>query len=147
MMELKLKEVDLEKYSVSNEKGIKIKPFLSIVELNTIVSDMKSQPTSLARHFSKIVLLTDFCSNLNLEGMIADDVYDLASELRLIDEYSINIQCYNEIDNLVKDDESTYVLLKDITDKLGDKLETMELGGNGISDVVKQLSEMKEVIK
>ena len=143
MMELEFKEVGVEYRTLENEnlvEGIKIKPFLTIVELNTIVSDLKEKKTALARHFAKVIFLTDFCTNLDIVGMKADDVYDLASELGLIEVFQIYLYEYNEIDNIIKADESIYNVVKEISDNLTPQInEAMKkIGdGSGLMDKIK----------
>ena len=135
MMELKFKEVS-DKYKVLEHenltKGIMIKPYLTIAELNTIVIDLKEKKTAIERHFSKIVLLMDFCSNIDITGMKADEVYDLASELGLIEVFQIYLTEYNTIDEIIKADESIYNVVKEISDNLTPQLnKAMEKLGDG----------------
>ena len=135
MMELKFKEVS-DKYKVLEHenltKGIMIKPYLTIAELNTIVIDLKEKKTAIERHFSKIVLLTDFCSNIDITGMKADEVYDLASELGLIEVFQIYLTEYNTIDEIIKSDESIYNVIKEISDSLLPQLnKAMDKLGDG----------------
>ena len=134
-MELKFKEVS-DKYKVLEHenltKGIMIKPYLTIAELNTIVIDLKEKKTAIERHFSKIVLLMDFCSNIDITGMKADEVYDLASELGLIEVFQIYLTEYNAIDEIIKADESIYNVVKEISDNLTPQLnKAMEKLGDG----------------
>ena len=134
-MELKFKEVS-DKYKVLEHenltKGIMIKPYLTIAELNTIVIDLKEKKTAIERHFSKIVLLMDFCSNIDITGMKADEVYDLASELGLIEVFQIYLTEYNTIDEIIKADESIYNVVKEISDNLTPQLnKAMEKLGDG----------------
>ena len=134
-MELKFKEVN-ESYKVLEDaelsKGIMIKPYLTIAELNTIVIDLKEKKTAIERHFSKIVLLTDFCSNIDITGMKADEVYDLASELGLIEVFQIYLTEYNTIDEIIKSDESIYNVIKEISDSLLPQLnKAMDKLGDG----------------
>ena len=158
-MNLKFREVD-DKYKVLSDEdlaeGIKIKPFLTIAELNTIVSDLKENSieeledgtkkekakSAIARHFGKIIFLTDFCTNLDLTGMTPDDVYDLASELGLIEVFQIYLYEYNEIDNLIKADESIYNVVKEISDNLTPQINEVmsKIGdGTGLFDKLKGL--------
>lgn len=135
MMELKFKEVN-ESYKVLEHenltKGIMIKPYLTIAELNTIVTDLKEKKTAIERHFAKIVLLTDFCSNIDITGMKADEVYDLASELGLIETFQIYLVEYNTIDEIIKSDESIYNVIKEISDNLTPQLnKAMDKLGDG----------------
>ena len=120
-MELKFKEVS-DKYKVLEDaelsSGIMIKSYLTIAELNTIVIDLKEKKTAIERHFSKIVLLMDFCSNIDITGMKADEVYNLASELGLIEVFQIYLTEYNTIDEIIKSDESIYNVIKEISDSL-----------------------------
>ena len=134
-MELKLKEVN-ESYKVLEHenlsKGIMIKPYLTIAELNTIVIDLKEKKTAIERHFAKIVLLTDFCSNIDITGMKADEVYDIASELGLIETFQIYLAEYNTIDDIIKSDESIYNVIKEISDNLTPQLnKAMDKLGDG----------------
>ena len=135
MMELKFKEVS-DKYKVLEHenlsKGIMIKPYLTIAELNTIVIDLKEKKTAIERHFSKIVLLTDFCSNIDITGMKADEVYDLVSELGLIEVFQIYLSEYHTIDEIIKSDESIYNVIKEISDNLTPQLnKAMDKLGDG----------------
>ena len=93
-----------------------VKPYLTIAELNTVVIDLKEKKTAIERHFAKIVMLTDFCSNIDITGMKADEVYDLASELGLIEVFQIYLTEYNTIDEIIKSDESIYNVIKEISD-------------------------------
>ena len=155
MRELKFKE-ESNLYSIELESGIRIKPYLTIDELNTIILDMKEnqmktekdgtktdtgkQKSALARHFSKVILTTDFCTNILIDGMDADEVYDLVAELCLMDEFKTFIPMYNEIDDMIESDESTYNLMKEITDSLLPQLNTAmeKLGdGSGLMDKLK----------
>ena len=134
-MELKFKEVS-DKYKVLEDaelaKGIMIKPYLTIAELNTIVIDLKDKKTSIERHFSKIILLTDFCSNIDITGMKADEVYDIASELGLIETFQIYLSEYHTIDEIIKADESIYNVIKEISDNLTPQInEAMKKLGDG----------------
>ena len=131
-MELKFKEVDERYKTVDTSGDVRIKPFLTIAELNTIVSDLKENSieeledgtkkekakSALAKHFGKIIFLTDFCTNLDLTGMKADEVYDLASELGLIETFQIYLAEYNMIDDIIRADESIYNVVKEISDSL-----------------------------
>ena len=131
MMELKFKEVS-DKYKVLEHenltKGIMIKPYLTIAELNTIIIDLKEKKTAIERHFAKIVMLVDFCSNVDITGMKADEVYDLASELGLID----YLTEYYTVDEIIKSDESIYNVIKEISDNLTPQLnKAMEKLGDG----------------
>lgn len=164
MMELKFKEIDNDKYRIELENGIRIKPYLTIAELNTIILDMKENQKdikedgtrietnlpkcALARHVAKVVLTTDFCTNLLIEGMESDDVYDLVAELSLTDGFETFIPTYNLIDDMIKDDESTYNLIKEITDGLLSQLNVaMEKLGDGSGFIEKIKGVMSGVNK
>ena len=58
--------------------------------------------------------------------MSDNDIYDLASELQLIDEFEIDIQGYRDLDKLVKDDESAYVIANMLIDKLGEMAKSLD---------------------
>ena len=118
-MELKFKKEYDERYKTVDTSGdVMIKPFLTIAELNTIVLELKEKKSALERHFAKNVLLVDFCSNLDITNMKADEVYDLASELGLIETFQIYLAEYNMIDDIIKADESIYNVVKEISDSL-----------------------------
>ena len=131
-MELKFKEVD-ERYKTVDTSGeVKIKTFLTIAELNTIVLELKEKKSALERHFAKIILLTDFCSNLDISDMKADEVYDLASELGLIETFQIYLAEYDTVDEIIKADESIYNVIKEISDSLTPQLNVaMDKLGDG----------------
>ena len=113
-----IKEVDERYKTVDTSGDVRIKPFLTIAELNTIVLELKEKKSALERHFAKNVLLVDFCSNLDITDMKADEVYDLASELGLIETFQIYLAEYNMIDDIIKADESIYNVVKEISDSL-----------------------------
>ena len=74
----------------------------------------------------------DFCSNIDITGMKADEVYDLASELGLIETFQIYLTEYDTIDEIIKSDESIYNVIKEISDNLTPQLnKAMEKLGDG----------------
>ena len=127
-----IKEVDERYKTVDTSGDVRIKPFLTIAELNTIVLELKEKKSALERHFAKNVLLVDFCSNLDITDMKADEVYDLASELGLIETFQIYLAEYNMIDDIIKADESIYNVVKEISDSLTPQInEVMSKIGDG----------------
>ena len=125
-IELGLDVVDKYTEVLDGDILIKIKPFYTIAEKMAIVEDMKSKETSIEREFSKVVLTVKFNTNIDVSDMSDNDIYDLASELRLIDEFEIDIQGFIDLDKLVKDDESTYAIANMFIDKLGEMAKLLE---------------------
>ena len=105
-MELKFKEVS-DKFN-TQIKDIKIKPFYTFAEKYTIYSDMMEKQSAIEREFSKVVLTCKLNTNLDVSELDDIAIYDLCSELGLIYEFAMEIDGYNELDKLVKDDESVY---------------------------------------
>ena len=141
-MELKFREVDVEEYSIELEKGIKVKPFYAIAEMQSIISDMKSKDTELERHFSKVVLTGINNTNIDFTGVDDMTVYDVCASLGLIETFDLYLDMYHKLDDMVRADESIYKLISVLVDKFESKLDGFDItkiqeGFNGLKEVVK----------
>jgi hypothetical protein len=122
-MELKFKEVD-GLYKESWIENIKIKPFLTIEELSDIVNSCLSTDVILDRYWIKAVMVARFCTNIELGTEdITKEEYNLIAELGLISEFETAIDNYYVIDKCLKDSETTYRCLKDMTNLINDKID------------------------
>ena len=126
MRELKFKETGLDKYTMSadNNELVKIKPFTTWIELSEIYKLVGAQNNAFMRHYAKVVEFAKVCTNIDFDGIEDTEIYDICSELKLTDEFSVLIEEYNELDRMIKSDESTYNLIKEITDSLLPQLNT-----------------------
>lgn len=141
-MELKFREVDVEEYSIELEKGIKVKPFYAIAEMQSIIADMKSKDTELERHFSKVVLTGINNTNIDFAGVDDMTVYDVCASLGLIETFDLYLDMYHKLDDMVRADESIYKLISVLVDKFESKLDGFDIakiqeGFNGLKEVVK----------
>ena len=136
---MKLREVNFDKFVTSS--GVKIKPYLSWEEMKDTYLMIKSQDGGFMRHFAKVVEVTKYCTDLDLEGLENDEIFTLANSLGLPYEYSLEVCGYDELDKMIKDDESVYNLMSDILPKLEGMVSGMNFDG-----VMSQLENMKGVV-
>lgn len=139
MREIKTIETN-EKYSVEVNEVIKIKPYYTLTEKCAIYSDMKSKETAFDREFSLIVLTAKFCTNIDTTDMTDDDIYDLVAELRLIEEFKMEVDEYLDIPKLIDRDENVYNALMVLSNAIDEKLD-MSKFENGFADLQKVLTD------
>ena len=137
---MKLREVEFDTFVTHQD--IKIKSYLSWEEMKDIYTMMLNQSNEFMRHYAKVTMVTQFCTNLDLSGMEDDAVFTLANKLGLPYEYSLGICGYDELNKMVKNEESVYKLMEQFLPKI----ETMVSGMN-MTDVFSQLESMKGVIE
>lgn len=137
---MELKEVNFESFVI--EKDVKIKTYLSWDEMKDVYSMVKAQDNGFMRHYAKVVEVTKYCTNLDVSKLGDDEIFTLANKLGLPYEYSLSVCGYDEIDGMIKDDESVYNLMADILPKL----EGM-LSGMNMDTVLSQLESMKGVVQ
>ena len=133
-MELKFRGVD-GTFGVELDKDIRVKPFLTWSEFSGIYELVSAQDNSFMRYYCKIVEFAKTCTNIDFDGMEDVEIYDMVSELGLKYEFSIALEEFDELDMMIKKDESVYNAIKEISNGLGgfasitDKLkEAMENG-------------------
>lgn len=123
MKELKFKEVD-KRYNVSiDESELRIKPFYTLSDKESIYYDMSSKTDSLNRDFSLIVLTAKLCTNIDFEGMTDNEVYDVVAELRLITEFQMEVDEYTHMHELINRDKSAYNAIVQIIDVIDKKMD------------------------
>lgn len=138
---MKLREVEFDAF-VTHSKGVKIKSYLSWEEMKDIYTMMLNQSNEFMRHYAKVTMVTQFCTNIDLEGVEDDAIFTLANKLGLPYEYSLEICGYDELNEMVKNEESVYKLMEQFLPKI----ETMVSGMN-MTDVFSQLESMKGVVQ
>ena len=142
-----IKVVD-ERYSLELEGGIKLKPFYTLAEKLNIYEDMLGKKDSLNRDFALIVLTAKFCTNIDFGGMDDNDAYDIIAQLRLIEEFKVNIDEYMDMPKLVEREESTYKALTSIISSINDTLKDFDMskiqdGFNGLGGVIGDVNNNK----
>ena len=142
-----IKVVD-ERYSLELEGGIKLKPFYTLAEKCNIYEDMLGKRDSLNRDFALIVLTAKFCTNIDFSGMDDNDAYDIIAELRLIEEFKINIDEYMDMPKLIEREESTYKALTSIIDSVNNMLKDFDMnkiqeGFSGLGGVIGDVNNNK----
>lgn len=137
---MKLREVEFDTFVT--HRDVKIKSYLSWEEMKDIYTMMLNQSNEFMRHYAKVTMVTQFCTNIDLEGMEDDAVFTLANKLGLPYEYSLSVCGYDELNKMVKNEESVYKLMEQFLPKI----ETMVSGMN-MTDVFSQLESMKGVIQ
>ena len=149
-MEIKFKEVGNEYSDVSIEsnkelKGLKVKTYLSLGEIKTIVDKALEEQDMIVRKMTIISMVTDYCTNLNIEDknkeILCEDVYDLVMKYKLTLIYSRYIINYSDIEKFIKDSESTYKLAKMFIDQITEAIKGFDInkiqeGFNGLKEVI-----------
>jgi len=131
MKELQFKNCT-ESYKIDVD-GVKIKPYLTVKELYSTYYDMKSmvenketkemsKKDALDRHFTKIVNMMKYCTNIDFSELKDEDVYDICAELGFITEFEINIEEYRLLDRMIERDENTYNALTSVTESLAEMM-------------------------
>ena len=105
---MKLREVEFDAFVTYQD--VKIKSYLSWEEMKDIYTMMLNQSNEFMRHYAKVTMVTQFCTNIDLEGMEDDAIFTLANKLGLPYEYSLEICGYDELNEMVKNEESVYKL-------------------------------------
>ena len=147
MRELKVKEVN-ERYE-SFENGIKIKPFYTWVEKADIFDTMKAQDNEVLRDMALVVKTAEYCTNIDFSNAKDDaEKYDIVAELRLIEEFKINIDEYMDMPKLVEREESTYKALTSIISSVNNMLKDFDMskiqeGFNGLGGVIADVNNNK----
>lgn len=143
-MELEFREVDAT-YKESWIENVKIKPFLTIEELSDIVNSCLSTDVILDRHWIKTVMIARYCTNLELgKEDITKEEYDLIAELGLVSEFETAIDNYYVIDKCLKDSETTYRCLKDMTNLINNKIDEAmnKLNPESTKELIGQFKEL-----
>ena len=140
-MDIKLIEVDetIFKEEIGN-KGIRIKPFLTIQELNEVYNDMMyssdgKPKSSLDRYFAKVVHISKLTTNINFSGMSDEDIYNLVASLEMPYQFMLIMNEFEELDRIIAREESLYNMVKEINGNIGamgimDKLKEVLINGN-----------------
>lgn len=149
-MEIKFKEVGNEYSDVSIEsnkelKGLKVKTYLSLGEIKTIVDKALEEQDMIVRKMTIISMVTDYCTNLNIEDknkeILCEEVYDLVMKYKLTLIYSRYIINYSDIEKFIKDSESTYKLAEMFIDQITEAIKGFDInkiqeGFNGLKEVI-----------
>ena len=103
MMELKFKEVGVE-YNEKCERNenILIKPYMTLDELSTTYYDMMadvkgSRKDALNRHFTKIINMMKFCTNIDCTELSNEEIYDVCYENQLVNDFEYLISEYKKM--------------------------------------------------
>ncbi len=128
MREVKFVKVD-ERYDECTEDGLKIKPFYTWAEKANIFDTMKAQENEVLRDMALVVKTAEYCTNIDFSGMNDAEKYDLVAELRLIEEFKLEVEGYMDMPKLIEREESVYNAFKVLLDGLGEKLDKMDVVG------------------
>lgn len=146
-MELKFKEVSNEYFNIDDSnkdyKELKVKSYLTLSELKSIVDSALEEHDMVIREMIIISMTTDYCTNLDITSednkINCEDVYDLCAKYNLIDMYNVEINNYYMIDKLIKESESAYKIVKMITEQIGKYVKDFDM--SKIQDGITQLQD------
>ena len=131
MKELKFKEVGVE-YSEKCERNenILIKPYMTLDELSTTYYDMMAEvkggrKDALNRHFTKIINMMKFCTNIDFSELSNEEIYDVCYMNQLVNDFEYLISEYNLLDKMIERDENTYNALTSVTESLAEMMKGM----------------------
>ena len=116
---------------------IEVKKFLTLEQINEIVNLMLATD-SIGRLLIKTTMLTELCTNIDIKQFLGEDekintseLYDSLAENGLL-YFDSEISNANEIDRLIKQEESTYRVALNLTKSIEEslnKVNTKELLG------------------
>lgn len=136
---MKLREVEFDAFVMQDE--IKIKSYLSWEEMKEIYGIMLNQKNEFMRHYAQVVMTSKYCTNIDFAEMEDDAIFTLSNKLGLPYLFSLQICGYDDLNEIIKNEESVYKLIEDMLPKL----ETM-VGGMNINGVLSQLESIKDVV-
>ena len=131
MKELKFKEVGVE-YNEKCERNenILIKPYMTLDELSKTYYDMMAEvkggrKDALNRHFTKIINMMKFCTNVDFAELSNEEIYDVCYANQLVNDFEFMISEYNLLDKMIERDENTYNALTSVTESLAEMMKGM----------------------
>ena len=131
MKELKFKEVGVE-YNEKCERNenILIKPYMTLDELSKTYYDMTAEvkggkKDALNRHFTKIINMMKFCTNIDFTELSNEEIYDVCYANQLVNDFEYLISEYNLLDKMIERDENTYNALTSVTESLAEMMKGM----------------------
>ena len=131
MMELEFKVTDVD-YSEVCEKNenILIKPYMTLDELSTTYYDMMAdvkggRKDALNRHFTKIINMMKFCTNIDYTELNNEEIYDVCYANQLVNDFEYLISEYNLLDRMIERDENTYNALTSVTESVAEMMKGM----------------------
>ena len=152
-MELKLKEVD-ESYSVGLTDGIKVKPYLTIGEIDSVVTECMTpnekgiDKTAIERYLIKTVRLVEYCTNIDMVNekniVDANDVYNLVVQIGALENILYSVTNAYVIDEIIDNSENTYSIVKECTKDLKEALKNFDMskiqnGFENLGSVIKNV--------
>lgn len=152
-MELKLREVD-ESYSVGLTDGIKVKPYLTIGEIDSVVTECMTpnekgiDKTAIERYLIKTVRLVEYCTNIDMVNekniVDANDVYNLVVQIGALENILYSVTNAYVIDEIIDNSENTYSIVKECTKDLKEALKNFDMskiqnGFENLGSVIKNV--------
>lgn len=137
-LSLKFKNVDESMYSHGGL--VKIKPFYTWEEKYTIFKNMIEQKDAILMDMVLIVMTAEFCTNIDFDGVETDaEKYDIIAELRLIEDFKLEIDEYMDMYKLVEREKSTYRAFEMLLDGINKIIDgaNIEEKLNGVGELVK----------
>ena len=131
MKELKFKEVGVEYNEVCEKnENILIKPYMTLDELSKTYYDMMAEvkggkKDALNRHFTKIINMMKFCTNVDYTELSNEEIYDVCYANQLVNDFEFMISEYNLLDRMIERDENTYNALASVTESLAEMMKGM----------------------
>lgn len=108
-----------------------------------VYMDIKEKTDAYNRNFARVVHTAKICTDIDFTNVTDEEIYDICAELGLPYEFVLSIDDYETVAKMVKEDESAYGLMKELTDKFTAILENAQpmiekLGdGSGFLDKIK----------
>jgi len=141
MKELKFRKVGKEfKESVDRTDGIKFRSFYTLSEIRGIVKDMKQYDEKVLRYFSKLVSTAKLCTNIDFTGIEDEEIYDICSELKLVEDFECIIPEFFKLEEIARDD--SVKVLKDFLDTVNKKIDKFD-----VKDMIGGFEKIKDLIK
>jgi len=140
MRELNLKFKNIDESMYINVGQAKIKPFYTWEEKYTIFKNMIEQKDAVLMDMVLVVMTAEFCTNIDFDGIETDaEKYDIVAELRLIEDFKLEIDEYMDMYKLVEREKSTYRAFEMLLDGINKIIDgaNIEEKLNGVGELVK----------
>lgn len=122
--------------------SLKIKPYLTLSELKSIVDSALEESDMVIRQMTIVSMVVDYCTNLDIvdknNQISCEEVYDLCVKYNIMEcRYLINN--YEDIDELIDKSESTYKIAEILVGQIKESLKNFDM--NKIQQEIFQLQD------
>lgn len=123
------------------------KSYLTIEEIANIVDEMlkPENENSYNREVVKVALVTQYCTDCSVEGMMGTEVYNMVAKSGMLEDFESHINNYYIIDKMVREDRSLENTAIKLAENINNKLDkfTKKIS---TKDLLKVVGEVKDLV-